>query len=76
MLALYCPGIRENAPTARAQRETYWRRLIARWQLSGLPKATFSEREQISRTALHRWFRELARRDGLDRSSAPQQSSR
>jgi len=58
------PGTGENTPAARAQRETYWRRLAERWKASGLPKSTFCEREGVSDASLHWWLRELDRRDG------------
>lgn len=35
----------DNTPVARAQRETYWRRVIERWKSSGLPKTAFCERD-------------------------------
>jgi hypothetical protein len=61
------PGTGDNTPAARAQRETYWRRLIDRWRASGQPKSTFSAREGVSDASLHWWLREIARRDGRGR---------
>lgn len=58
------PGTGDNTPAARAQRETYWRRLIERWRASGQPKSTFCEREGVSDASLHWWLRQIARRDG------------
>lgn len=58
------PGTGDNSPAARAQRKTYWRRLVERWKASGLPKSTFCEREGISDASLHWWLRELTRRTG------------
>lgn len=66
------PGTGDNTPAARAQRETYWRRLIERWRASGQPKSTFCEREGVSDASLHWWLRQIARRDGRQRpKSAP-----
>ena len=58
------PGVGDNTPAARAQRETHWRRLVDRWKASGLPKSKFCERERISDASLHWWQRELERRNG------------
>lgn len=58
------PGLGDNTPAARAQRETHWRRQVERWKTSGLPKAAFCEREGISNASLHWWVRELERRNG------------
>jgi len=72
MAKLTYPGTGDNTPAARAQRETYWRRLIERWQASGQPKSTFCEREGVSDASLHWWLRQIARRDGRQRpKSAP-----
>lgn len=71
MAKLTYPTIGDNTPAARAQRETYWRRLVDRWKASGLPKTTFCEREGISDASLHWWLGQLARRDGQRRGSAP-----
>lgn len=58
------PGLGDNSPAARAQRETHWRRLVERWKASGQPKSMFCEREGISDASLHWWLRELERRSG------------
>ncbi len=58
------PDLGDNSPAARAQRETHWRRLVERWNASGLTKSTFCEREGISGASLHWWLRELERRNG------------
>jgi hypothetical protein len=77
LAVLFCPDPGMNTPAARAQRETFWRRLIARWKLSGVPKATFSERERVSGASLGWWLRELDRRDDRkNRSTATQQDFR
>jgi hypothetical protein len=64
------PGVGDNSPAARAQRETHWRRLIDRWRASGQPKSAFCEREGVSDAAMHWWMRQLERRDGRGRSKA------
>jgi hypothetical protein len=74
------PGTGDNTPAARAQRETYWRRLIDRWRASGQPKSTFCEREGVSDASLHWWLRQIERRDGRRRSgpmaTAPRKSAK
>jgi hypothetical protein len=58
------PDNGDNTPAARAQRETYWRRIIERWKASGLPKTTFCSREGVGHSAFYWWLEELDRRDG------------
>jgi transposase len=53
-----------NTPQAKAQREVFWRNVIRRWKLSGLPKTEFCNRESVSSASLHYWMKELRRRDG------------
>jgi transposase-like protein len=58
------PGPGERGLAAQAQRETHWRRVVERWKASGQPKTVFCAREGINPPSLHRWLRELERRDG------------
>lgn len=58
------PSAGDRSPSACAQREEHWRRVLARQRQSGLTKRNFSRREEISESALAWWGRELARRDG------------
>lgn len=69
------PGMGDNSPAARAQRETHWRRVIERWKASGLPKSTFCEREGLSDASLHWWLGELARRNGCRPGFRPAEKS-
>jgi hypothetical protein len=57
------PRAGDRTPSARAQREEHWRRLLAKQEHSGLNRADFSRREAISDSALNWWARELKRRE-------------
>ena len=57
------PKANDHTPAARAQRETYWRRLFDRWKASGLAKTEFCERENVTTAAFHWWIKDLERRD-------------
>jgi hypothetical protein len=70
------PGTGDKTPAARAQRETYWRRLVERWRASGQPKSVFCEREGVSDASLHWWLREIARRDGRGRARVASPATR
>jgi transposase-like protein len=66
------PGPGERGLAAQAQRETHWRRVVERWKASGQPKTVFCAREGINPPSLHRWLRELDRRDGsIPREAGP-----
>lgn len=56
------PG--DRTPSACAQREEHWRRILARQKQSGLTAAEFCAREEIKPTALSWWAKELRERDG------------
>jgi len=61
------PHAGDRTPSACAQREEHWRRVLARQRQSGLTQAGFSNREGIKPTALSWWARELRERDGTPR---------
>jgi transposase len=52
-------------PTRRLDpaRERRWRRLLAKWETSGLNAKEFCAREGVTRTALAHWRKEIAARD-------------
>lgn len=52
----------DRTPSAQAQREEHWRRILARQQQSGLTRAAFCRREGINKNALTWWTRQLKRR--------------
>lgn len=58
------PSAGDRTPSACAQREEHWRRVLGRHRQSGLTQAAFSIREQIKLSALSWWARELRERDG------------
>lgn len=58
------PRAGDHTPSACAQREEHWRRVLARQRQSGLTRRAFSRRDEINEGALSWWARELARRDG------------
>jgi transposase len=53
-------------------KERYWRRLLRRWQRSGLTTRAFCAKQGVSEANFHWWRRELARRDGQDLSAGKQ----
>jgi transposase-like protein len=57
------PRVGDHTPSARAQREEHWRRVLARLKQSGLARAAFCRREGINENALTWWMRQLRRRD-------------
>lgn len=59
------PSPGDRTPSARAQREEHWRRVLARQQQSGLSRAAFCSREGINKNAFTWWAQELRRRDQL-----------
>lgn len=61
------PRAGDRSPSARAQREEYWRRILARQRQSGLNGTNFCKREEIKRSALSWWARELREREGTRR---------
>jgi len=56
------PRAGDRTPSACAQREEHWRRVLARLEQSGLTRSIFSRREGINESALSWWVRELTRR--------------
>ncbi len=64
------PRAGDRSPSACAQREEYWRRVLARQRQSGLTATDFCEREQIKASALSWWARELREREGTRRKGA------
>ena len=56
------PKVGDHTPSARAQRETHWRRLIQRWKASGIAKSEFCAREAVSVASFHWWIQNLGRR--------------
>jgi len=57
------PRAGDRTPSAQAQREEHWRRILARQQQSGLTRADFCRREGINDNAFTWWTRELKKRD-------------
>lgn len=57
------PRAGNRTSSARARREEYWRRILARQQQGGLSRAAFCRREGIKDGALSWWARELRVRD-------------
>lgn len=63
------PRAGDRTPSARAQREEHWRRVLALQAQSGLSKADFCRREvTVKESALSWWARELKERDRPPRS--------
>lgn len=58
------PRAGDRTPSACAQREEHWRRIVARQEQSGLTQAAFCRREGLKKNALSWWARELRKRDG------------
>ena len=52
----------DRTPSAQAQREEHWRRVLARQEQSGLTRAAFCRREGINENALTWWTRQLKER--------------
>lgn len=65
-----------HTPSARAQREEHWRRVLVRQERSGLTKVAFCRREGIGNSALNWWARELRERDGPRRKAAARKAPR
>lgn len=61
------PG--DRTPTACAQREEHWRRMLARQNQSGLTATEFCAREEIKPTVFSWWAKQLRKRD--DERRAP-----
>lgn len=57
------PHSGDRTPSARAQREEHWRRVLARQQQSELSRLAFCRREGINENAFTWWAQELRRRD-------------
>ncbi len=70
------PGVGDRTPSARAQREEHWRRVLSRQQQSGLTKAAFCAREQIQPSALSWWARQVSERDAARRKPKPKKTRR
>jgi hypothetical protein len=70
------PGAGNRTPSARAQREKHWRRVVARQQQSGLTRADFCRREGIKNSALSWWAHELRERDGARPKSEARKTRR
>lgn len=68
------PRAGDRTPSACAQREEYWRRILARQRQSGLTAADFCRRGEIKPSALSWWARELRERGG-ERSEAAEKKS-
>lgn len=51
------------ATSRDSAKERYWRRMIRRWEASGLGARRFCEREGLSEHRLHWWRRTLRQRD-------------
>jgi len=51
-----------------ADRKTYWQRVVAAWQASGLTKKAFCEQKQINYYSLLRWHKRL----GVDGDAQPE----
>ena len=45
-------------------KEQYWRKVLARWQSSGLSVRAYCELHRISLPSFYWWRREVSRRDG------------
>jgi hypothetical protein len=45
------------------ERESHWRRVLARWERSGLKVRAFCRAEGMNEPTFYRWRRELQRRD-------------
>lgn len=56
------PSAGDRSPSACAQREEHWRRVLARQEQSGLTRAAFCRRDGIQEGALSWWARELSKR--------------
>ena len=54
-------------------KEEYWRRVIERWQRSGLSVAAYCRREDLAACSLHWWRQELKRRDSENPAFLPVQ---
>jgi hypothetical protein len=67
--AMY-PANGDRTPSAQAQRETHWRRVLERCEKSGLTRTAFAEREGINESSLHWWARVLRERDETRRPRA------
>lgn len=59
-----------------AVKERHWRRLIGRWQRSGLTIRDFCGAEDLAEHNFHAWRRALAERDGVARSTASSRQRR
>ncbi|MGH6629279.1 MAG: IS66 family insertion sequence element accessory protein TnpA [Burkholderiales bacterium] len=74
------PRAGDRSPSACAQREEHWRRVLARWEQSGLTRAAFCRRDGIQESALSWWARELSERSrsrrGVRKASQPKRAQR
>ena len=73
------PQAGDRTPSACAQREEHWRRVLARQQQSGITQADFCRREGIQQASLSWWVRELKERDQSHRpvrKARPKKSAR
>lgn len=70
------PRAGDPTPSASAQREEHWRRVLARQRQSGLTMAAFCRREGIKPSPLSWWSRELGRRDGAQHKTVARKTRR
>lgn len=70
------PRAGDRTPSACAQREEHWRRVLARQDQSGLTGAAFCRREGVKESALSWWARELNERDGARRKASASKTPR
>lgn len=70
------PRAGNRTPSACAQREEHWRRVLARQEQSGLTRAAFCRREGIKDNALSWWAREMRLRGHAGRRATPRNTRR
>ena len=70
------PQAGDRTPSACAQREEHWRRVLARHQQSGLTMTAFCGREQITPSALSWWARVLREREVRRHKPEPKKTRR
>ena len=58
-----------NGKPRDPRKEQHWRRLIERWQYSGLSVRAFCERQRLAVPSFSAWRRTLQQRDRLARAS-------
>ena len=60
----------DRSPSACAQREEHWRRILERHRQSGLTATAFCEREKLQPWALSTWGRRLREMNGAESKPA------